>query len=104
RLQIFESIGAGLGAADDRLPTRLSRDAENLNHIAASHQICIDPERRRLLRLQKAEEFVTAGKRRVEDIDAESLLAKMRTQVENPQRRVGLHDLPLFGIFKEEVA
>ena len=43
-LQIFECVGAGLGATDDGLPTCFLRHFENFNDIAARHEISVDAQ------------------------------------------------------------
>jgi hypothetical protein len=49
------------------------------------------------------EKRVPAGERSIEYFDIEPLISEVRTQIQNTQRRVGLHDLKLFGIFVEKV-
>jgi len=46
---------------------------------------------------------LAAGEGGVEDIDLEAGAAEMRAQIQDAQRRVGLHDLHLLGILVEEV-
>ncbi len=50
------------------------------------------------------EERLAARESRVEDLDVEALLPQVRTEVQDAQRRIGLHDLHLFGVLVEEVA
>ncbi len=103
-LQIFERVGAGLGAADDGLPSCFACDFENFDDVAARHQIGVDAEDRRGFGAQMLEESFAAGEGGVEDVDVEALLAKMRAEIQDAKRSVRLHDLKLFGIFVEKIA
>jgi hypothetical protein len=49
------------------------------------------------------EEGIAAGEGGIEDLHIESRTAQVGTEIQDAQRRIGLHDLHLFGIFVEKV-
>jgi hypothetical protein len=45
-----------------------------------------------------------AGRERgIENFNIHAFVAEMRADIQNPKRRIRLHDLKLFGIFVEEI-
>jgi hypothetical protein len=45
-----------------------------------------------------------SGKRAVENVDLESLLPEVGTEVKDPQRNIGLHDLEFLRILPHKVS
>src|SRR5271170_4779813 len=103
-LKIFKSVGAWFRAANDSLPPSFAGYLENLDDIAACHQIGVDANDRWCLGAEVVKERLSIGEGGIEDVDVKALLSQMRAQVQNAKRSVGLHDLKLLGIFVEEVA
>ena len=104
RLEIFPRVSAGLRPSDDHTPAGFTGHADSLHYVGASHQVGVDAKCGRLLGLQVIEKGFPVREGRIEDLDVEALLPQMRAEIEDAQRRIGLHDLQLFGIFIEVIA
>ena len=103
-VQIFAHVGAGFRAAYDSFPSSTSREFQYFDHALASHQIGVDTQDGRCCCLQMVLEVVQAGESCVEDLDGKTLRTKMRANVQEAKRNVGLEDLHFFRILVEKVA
>ncbi len=103
-LKVLEGVGSWFGTADDGLPASFAGYLENLDYVAARHQIGVDANGGWSLSAQMLKQGFAAGEGGVEDIDIEALFSKMRAQIENAKRRIRLQNLKLFRVLVEEVA
>ena len=54
--------------------------------------------------MQQIEEFLARCKCGIEYVSPKAFLSEMGADIENPQGRVGLHDLKLLGVFVKKIA
>ena len=101
--EVFIDVRARLWAADNRLPSGILCDAQNLDDVRARHQICVDAEHRRRTLLKQFKQLLARRECRIEYLDVQAFASQMRANVQDPQWRVGLHDLKLFGILVKEI-
>ncbi len=104
RVQIFFGIVGWLGAAQNYPPAALAGFGGDVEHVAACHQVAVDAHGRGRACFQNVEELGARSERGIVNLHIEALGPQVRGQVQDSERRVGLHDLKLLGIFPEEVA
>ena len=101
--QIFVGIVGRLRTTQDHLPSGGAGARGDIQHIAPGHQVAVDSDGRRRTGIQDVEQLLAGAKSGVINIDIESLAAQVGRQIENAQRRVGLHDLAFFRIFAQKI-
>src|SRR5580704_5795915 len=101
--EILRDVGAGLRPSDNGLPPRVARHSQNLDNLFSGHQVGVDSQHARRLRLQMRDQIGSRGKRGVKHVHAEPLLTKMRTDIENAKRNVRLTNLEFLGVFRHKI-
>src|SRR5690349_20863690 len=93
-----------LRSAQNHRPARLARVGHDFEDIRACQQICIDADGLRRSGAENREQLLLRTESGIVNIYLVSFHSKMRREVKYPQRNIGLHDLLLFAVLKEEVA
>jgi hypothetical protein len=101
--QILVRIVGRLRSAHDHLPAAGRRPLQDRQRIGAGHQVGVDAERGGPLRFQDAEQRFTRAERGIVSLHTEPRAAQIRREVEQPQRRIRLHDLKLFRVLVEKI-
>ncbi len=76
----------------------------DIDHVGPRHQVCVYAQHRWRTLPNDIEQFLAVGKRGIEDLNLHTFPAQVRTDVEDPQRRIWLHDLKLLGVLVQEIA
>jgi hypothetical protein len=78
-------------------------DAQNLDDVRARHEICVDADHGRWTLLKQIKQLLARRECRIEYLYTQAFAPEVRANVQDPQWRVRLHDLKLFGILVKEI-
>ncbi len=96
-------VGAFRAAKNDG-PARLLGGADNLHHDFACDQVRVDSQDAARAGAQLLHQLRARAEGAVVDLDVVPAALQVRRQVQQTQRRVGLHDLLLFRVIGQKVA
>ena len=103
-LEVVVGIVGALRAAEDHRPAMEMGLLGDPDHIGPGHEVGVHAERLRPGRGEAGDERFAVAERGVERLDVEAGALEVGADVQQPQRRVGLHDLALLLVFPQEVA
>ena len=102
--EVFLAVVGALGTAEDDRPAAGAGGGHDLQHRTARHEIGVDAEHAAGLLLQLRDQRRAFREGAVENLDAVAAGFQVGADVEQPERRVRLHDLLLLLVLREEVA